>query len=140
MNLIKGLACGAVIVLLSSNGTIASAKKKPPPSPAPALPEDYKVMVEQVIKATVRDPSSATIEYRSEPYKMHCHKEVYRTPARTEVWMVDVWVNGTNAYGGFTGFQPMSATVRDRDGEIYYQAYTKGGGGSLTQFGLCKRS
>lgn len=73
--------------------------------PAPALPPTYQEMARSYILSTLREPETAKIEFRSEPYKMVCDKGVFRNKERMAIWMVDLWVNGRNGYGGFTGLK-----------------------------------
>ena len=107
--------------------------------PAPALPPAYQEMASSYILSTLREPETAKIEFRSEPYQMVCDKGVFRNKERMTIWMVDLWVNGRNGFGGFTGFEGMSVAFYEQDGNLMQQAYTKLGGGAITRFGLCKR-
>jgi len=71
---------------------------------------------------------------------MVCRKGVFHNPAPVEIWMIDVWVNAKNAFGGYAGFEGWSVgLVPEPDGTTAWQAYTKLGGGALTEFNLCRR-
>lgn len=107
--------------------------------PAPELPSDHQEMVTKQILSILREPESAKFEFRSPPYQMVCDKGVFRNKERVTIWMVDLWVNARNGYGGFTGFEGMSVAFFEQNGGLMQQAYTKLGGGALTRFGLCKR-
>lgn len=102
------------------------------------LPENYKEIAEQQIAPTLRDPSTARFEFRSQPYRMTCKRGTLNPRSPTDIWMIDVWVNGTNGFGGYTGFQPWSVAIFLRGEDLMAQPYSAPGGGALTRYKLCK--
>jgi hypothetical protein len=118
----------------------SASAEKAPPLPAPALPENYKQVVQDSIAPTLREPESVKFEFRDSPYQMTCKKGVFDKKSAIDIWMIDVWVNAKNGYGGYTGFQAMSVAVFQQDGSLLQQPFTKAGGGAITRFGLCKRA
>ena len=128
-----------LIVSLIAIATPALAKDKII-LPAPQLPSDYQQMASTLVLTTLREPETAKVEFRSAPYQMVCGKGVLQNKERIAIWMVDLWVNARNGYGGFTGFQGVSVIFFEQDGNLMQQSYTKLGGGAITRFGLCKKS
>lgn len=127
-----------LIISLIAIATPALAKEKII-LPVPQLPSDYQQMASSLVLTNLREPETAKIEYRSAPYQMICGKGVFQNKERLTIWMVDLWVNARNGYGGFTGFQGMSVAFFEQDGNLMQQSYTKLGGGAITRFGLCKK-
>lgn len=111
-------------------------------NPASPLMEDYKGEIERLIPQMLRDPESARFDYREPPYIMVCKKRTWDNTEPVEVWFVNVFVNGRNAYGGYAGFTPYSVAFvpgPSPDDPTMLYAYEGANGGPLGWVGRCKR-
>lgn len=124
----------AGLAIAQSSGSVA--KDRTPLPPPPEMPSKWRETATMLIKQSVRDAETVRIEFREEPYVMTCKKGIFKNPEPIQIQMVNVHVNGQNAFGGYTGFMPWSVAFTPAE----TISYTKADGGALTRFGLCKKS
>lgn len=112
-----------------------------PPRVADALLPNYRAEAERVVKSGLRDPASATFDFREEPYILVCDRGTFGNPTNAEVWAAEVWVNARNGYGGYTGPQPYTVVFVKNEvtGEVMMRPQLgQRGGRTVAATGICK--
>ena len=89
-------------------------------------PENYKIIMENGIKMTLKDPDSVQFKNWVEPYKCYFQsKESMTTPVLG--WCSSVYYNAKNSFGGYVGYK--YEEIHWVDGSVYSVC-------KMTEYGL----
>ncbi len=108
----KRIALALFLAALVSQGCAADPSPQPTADPAVygQYPTEYLTIVKDWLSDQLIDPSSAVIEFTSQPKPADLPsgdgKRVYG-------YLVEFRVNSRNRFGGYTGFQKHGALIRN---------------------------
>lgn len=70
-----------------------------------SAPQNYEKTIKDLMSVQLKDPYSAQYKFEA-PYKGYANKGLIYGGGRDYGWVVRVWVNAKNSFGGYTGYQP----------------------------------
>ena len=88
-------------LLLICAGCVSFPQRSPTPEELGPRPADYEAKIKALVLGSLRDPESARFQFE----ELHPGWTTTKS-GPTGCWMIKVWVNAKNGFGGYAGKQP----------------------------------
>jgi len=81
-------------------------------------PENYETIIKKFMSLVLKDPESARYQFR-EPYKGYTKRPLIQGGGVDKFgWMVEVYINAKNSFGGSTGSKEYKFLLRGDDFDL----------------------
>jgi hypothetical protein len=68
-------------------------------------PQNYEKTIKDLMSMQLKDPYSAQYKFQA-PFKGYANRGLIYGGGRDYGWVVKVWINAKNSFGGYTGYEP----------------------------------
>jgi hypothetical protein len=99
----------SLFVIFLVIGCVNLPSSPPNQSECGAYPTGCETIIEKTVRDSLKDPESARFQFEPTPYIGW--RSVHSKPVAC--YIVKVWVNAKNGFGGYTGKQPYWFAIRD---------------------------